>query len=156
MLDHRSDTEFYKRSETMMAILQRRDWIFTADSNSKISGLICRWDQGPWSHMGAYTGDGFLCEAIPLRVSERPIDVYRNPRYRLGIYRHRGMTAEEADKLIAFNRRTVGESYGYRKAVRLASWKLIRGRRAKGQDAFLLIPNDLAYLTRGLELVHLV
>jgi hypothetical protein len=139
-----------------MAILQRGDWIFTADSNSRISRLICRWDHGPWSHIGTYTGDGSICEAIPPRVAERPIDVYRNPRYRLGIYRHKGMTADETDERIAWDRRQVGKPYAYRKALRLALWKLIRGRPGKGQDAFLFTPNDVAYLTPGLELIHLV
>jgi Permuted papain-like amidase enzyme, YaeF/YiiX, C92 family len=155
--DHRSDAEFYERWDTMMRLLQRGDFIFTADSESRVSRLICRWDQGPWSHTATYIGDGIVHEAIPPRVSERPIDVYRNPRYRIGVYRLKGgMTDEEAGRLMGFARRQSGKPYAYRKVLRLALWKLIGGRPGKKQDAFLVSPNDMTYVIPGLELIHIV
>jgi len=154
--DHRSEEEFYKRWNTLMDILQRGDFVFTADSASRISRLICWGDQGPWSHVAMYIGDGIVHEAIPPRVSERPIDVYRNPRFRLGLYRLKGITAADAEELIAFSRRRLGLPYGFLKALRLGLWKLIGGRPGKGHDAFLVSPNDMTYLMPGLELIHVV
>ena len=154
--EHRSDAQFYKRWDTLMDVLQRGDFVFTADSESRISRLICRWDQGPWSHVATYIGDGIVHEAIPPRVSERPIDVYRNPRYRLGVYRLKDITADQAEELIAFGHRQLGKPYAFGKVLRLVLWKIIGGRPGKRHDAFLVSPNDMTYVIPGLELIHIV
>ena len=96
-------------------------------------------------------------EAIPPRVSERPIEIYRNPRYRLGVYRVKGITPDQAELMISFTHRQLGKPYAYRKVLRLALWKLFGGRPKKSSGGFFLIsPNDMAYVTPGLELLHIV
>jgi hypothetical protein len=112
-----------------------------------ISRLIARFDHGTWSHVGTYTGDGTILEAIKDGVVERDIEVYRNPRYRLGLYRHKSMDPKSAVNLVGFMRSQLGKRYNFRAAVRLALLKVFglqpgKGLRPPRLDE--LTPNDLA------------
>jgi uncharacterized protein YycO len=100
-------------------MLQKGDAIFTLDTKSIASRLIAYLDQGAWSHVGTYVGNGQIVEAITLGVVERSIEAYHDARYRLGVYRLPGASLEQIDSLVSFNRSTVGDRYSYRKALTL-------------------------------------
>ena len=88
-LEDISRLEFQKRWETFSSTLRPADMVAAIDTKSLTSRMIARFDHGTWSHVGTYTGDGTILEAIKDGVVERDIEVYRNPRYRLGLYRHK-------------------------------------------------------------------
>ncbi len=48
---------------------------------------------------------------------ERSIEVYHSQRYRLGIYRLPGLTADQREAHISFMRSKVGDGYSYRKVL---------------------------------------
>lgn len=100
--------------------IQNGDGVFTVDTKSAISRMITHFDQGTWSHVSTYVGNGRICEAIGSGVVERSIEAYHHPRYRLGIYRLPRVTPEQRDSFIAFTRSIVGDRYSYRKAFLLA------------------------------------
>jgi hypothetical protein len=104
--------------------LQPGDLIATLDARSFISRMIAYVDQGTWSHVGKYSGSGTVLEAISAGVVERPIDVYHDIRYRIGVYRH-AATADQLAQLIAFFRSQVGKPYNYRGVTRLGVRKTL-------------------------------
>lgn len=111
--------EHQVRWSRMLGSLQKGDMIFTLDTKSFGSRLIAYLDQGTWSHVGTYTGNGQIAEAITPRVVERSIEAYRHPRFRLGVYRLRGASPSQIETMIAFMRSQVGARYSYRKALLL-------------------------------------
>ena len=115
------------RWNTLLNTLQRGDFVFTVDTKSIASRFIAYLDQGTWSHVGMYAGDGRICEVITSGVTERSIEAYHHPRYRLGIYRLGGST-EQIDKMIEWARSQLGKSYAFRKVLRLGI-KMILGMR---------------------------
>jgi hypothetical protein len=127
-------------------LLQKGDGIFTFDAKSISSRAIAYLDQGSWSHIGTYSGNGLICEAITSGVVERSIEAYRDSRYRLGVYRLLGGSSEQIDRTAAFMRSQVGK---LRLGMRLALgiWPANRRRDT--------IPNMLIAIT-GYELVALV
>jgi uncharacterized protein YycO len=137
----------------MLPLLQKGDSIFTLDTKSTISRVITYFDQGAWSHVATYVGDGRIIEAIGEGAVERSIEAYHDSRYRLGIYRHSGITPEQIDTYIAFMRSTVGDRYSYRK-VFLVGLRIVMGIWPTG-TARRTTPNML--ITRaGLELLRIV
>lgn len=111
--------EHEARWSRIPGILQKGDGIFTLDTKSIASRLIAYLDQGTWSHVGTYVGNGQIVEAITLGVVERSIEAYHDTRYRLGVYRLPGASPKQIDSLVAFNRSIVGDRYSYRKAFTL-------------------------------------
>jgi len=103
----------------MVAVLQKGDAIFTFDTKSLSSRVIAYLDQGAWSHIATYSGDGQICEATTPRVIEQNIEAYHDSRYRLGAYRLPGASSEQIDAMVAFGRSQVGKGYNYRGALRL-------------------------------------
>jgi hypothetical protein len=140
ILDDISPQEFERRWKTFSSALRQADAIFVLDSGSLISRLIARFDHGTWSHVGTYSGDGTILEAIMDGVVERDIEVYRNPRYRLGLYRHKKMDPMNAEDLIGFMRSQLGKRYNFRAVARLALLKVFGLQ--PGKEA--VTPNDLA------------
>jgi hypothetical protein len=114
-----SPEEHETRWRKFVAALQKGDAIFTFDTKSIVSRIITHLDQGAWSHVGTYVGDGRIVEAITLGVVERSIEAYHDRRYRLGIYRLPDASPQQIDSMIAFYRSTVGERYSYRKVLLL-------------------------------------
>jgi cell wall-associated NlpC family hydrolase len=114
-----SPEEHEARWARSLGALQKGDGIFTFDTKSIGSWLIAYLDQGTWSHVGMYVGNGQIVEAITLGVVERSIESYHDTRYRLGVYRLPGASPERIDSLVAFNHSTVGDRYSYRKALTL-------------------------------------
>ena len=141
-----------ERWKTLCAMLQLGDVIFTIDTKSIVSKLIARFDHGSWSHVGAYSGQGKITEAIPIGVVERSIEAYHNPRYRLGVYRRLDMDQAQQVKSICGMTSQIGARYGFRDAIYLAIHKLL-GIRPHGEGSHG--PNGLARSER-LTLVHLV
>ena len=92
--------------------------IFTFDTKSVGSRLIAYLNQGTWSRVGICSGNGCVLEAITSGVTERSIEAYHHPRYRLGIYRLSGSPAQ-IDKMIEFAESQLGKSYAFKKALKL-------------------------------------
>jgi hypothetical protein len=103
----------------MKSVLQRGDGIFVIDAESLASRIIAYLDQGTWSHVGTYGGNGQIVESITSGVVERSMEAYHHCRYRLGAYRLPGVTAEQIDTLISFARTQLGGGYNYRGAITL-------------------------------------
>ena len=95
------------------------DAIVTFDTKSIVSRIITHLDQGTWSHVGQYVGNGKIVEAITPGVVERSIEDYHHYRYRLGVYRVPGASAEQIDSMIARLRSRIGDRYSYRKVLLL-------------------------------------
>lgn len=123
-----SAAEFYRRWDQFTALARPADAIHTLDTQSTISRLIARYDQGTWSHTACYLGNGRVAEAIPPVVTERDLNVYRSPRYRLGLYRSSYCpepTEEQVTRYRNFLREQYGQPYAYGKVIKLALRKLI-------------------------------
>jgi hypothetical protein len=107
------------RWDRMVELLQKGDGIFTLDTRSLSSRVIAYLDQGTWSHIASYSGNGQICEAITPGVVERSIEAYRDSRYRLGAYRLPGASPEQIDSMVAAARSQVGKRYNFRGVFRL-------------------------------------
>lgn len=141
-----SSEEFESRWLQLIDTVAVGDLIFTFDSSSWISRLIAYGDCGTWSHVASYVGQGQICEAISAGVVERSMEVYHDPKYRLGLYR--GPTdAEQISKMVAFTKSQIGKRYNYRGALRLGFRKLlnVQPRTLRPRD---MSPNDLAMRLR--------
>jgi hypothetical protein len=152
VLDDISPLEFERRWEVFSLTLRRADIIFVLDTKSLISRLIARFDHGTWSHVGVYTGERTIVEAITAGVVERNIEVYHDPRYRLGIYRHKTIGPKAATSLVDVLRSQLGKRYDFLSAIRLAIFKVLglqpgAGSRPPTLDE--LTPNDAARAERA-------
>jgi cell wall-associated NlpC family hydrolase len=114
-----SPEEHETRWIRFVGALQKGDGIFTFDTKSIVSRIITHLDQGAWSHVGTYVGNGRIVEAITLGVVERSIEAYHDTRYRLNIYRFPGASPQQIDSMIASCHSTVGDRYSYRKVLLL-------------------------------------
>ena len=131
--------EHETRWKTLLSTLQRGDFVFTLDTKSIASRLIAYLDQGTWSHVGTYTGEGRIIEAITSGAAERSIEAYHHHRYRLGLYRLSG-SAEQFDKMIEWSRSQLGKPYAFRKVLRLAI-RMILGMRSDPIETGQIGPN---------------
>lgn len=148
-----SDSEHERRWQQMQALIQPADGIFTIDTENLASRLIAYLDQGTWSHVGTYAGNGNILEAISHGIVERSIEAYHHPRYRLGVYRLPGATSEQIERMITWARLQVGGGYNYKHALALGL-RLIFGMRPDLPDRHMT-PNMLIPMW-GYELVTLV
>jgi hypothetical protein len=151
ILDDISPQEFERRWETFSLTLRRADTVFVLDTKSLISRLIARFDHGTWSHVGVYSGEGTIVEAITAGVVERNVDVYHDPRYRLGIYRHKTLDSKGAKDLVDAMRSQLGKGYNFPAVVRLAIVKVLGLRPSGGKRPPRLderTPNDAARAER--------
>jgi YD repeat-containing protein len=151
ILDRIPSEEFERRWGRFTALLRPGDAIYTLDTQSAVSRLIAYLDQGTWSHSATYIGNGQIIEAIPPCIVERSIDVYRSPRYRLGLYRFIA-TPEQTELQLAFARSQIGKPYAYRKVLRLAMRKLLLRPPPAGRQ---VTPNEFIY-TRDIPLIFVV
>jgi hypothetical protein len=145
--------EHEARWNRMLGLLQKGDAILTFDAKSLSSRVIAYLDQGTWSHIGMYSGNGQICEAITLGVVERSMENYRDSRYRLGVYRLPGASSEQIDGTIAAFRSQVGKRYNFRGVFRLGmrlAFGIWPNPRRADMTPNLLIP------VFGYELVTLV
>jgi hypothetical protein len=135
--------EHEARWNRMVKLLQKGDGIFTFDTKSPSSRVITYLDQGTWSHIATYAGNGQICEAIPSGVVERSIEAYRDSRYRLGVYRVPGASLEQIDALVKAGRSQVGKRYNFWGVLRLGmrlALGLWPANRRGDMTANLLIP----------------
>ena len=123
------------------------------DTKSLISRLIARFDHGTWSHIGGYSSDGTILEAISAGVVERDIEAYHNQKYRLGVYRM-NCDPERAKGLVPGMRSILGTPYGFRDVIRLAFFKVF-GIQPTGEGMRNVSPNDIARSER-IRLIHVV
>jgi uncharacterized protein YycO len=152
ILDPIDHDEWNRRWEKFVSLLLPGDSIQLTDTSSLISRLITKYDQGSWSHSATYIGNGYVSEAIPIAgVVVRPLDVYKSPKYRLGLYRI-DHTPESRAKFIGFMLSHVGDRYSYRKVVWLAVRKLLGLKLIPT----LVSPNDLVLLMYNVPLIHVV
>jgi permuted papain-like amidase YaeF/Yiix C92 family enzyme len=119
ILEPISAEEHERRWNKLKSVLQKGDGIFAIDTESAGSRIIAYLDQGSWSHVGTYSGNGQIVEATTSGVTERTIEAYHNRRYRLGAYRLPGATSEQIDTIISFARTQIGGGYNYRGAITL-------------------------------------
>jgi hypothetical protein len=132
--------------------LELGDTIFTLNTKNPISRLIAYLDQGSWSHLGIYTGNGRIFESIPSGTVERSIEVYRDPRYRLGIYRDE-LTAQQKEVMPTVTRSMVGGGYDFGAALRLGLRMALRFRPS--EDRRNVTPNMRVLLTE-LKLIKVI
>ncbi|MEZ0175553.1 MAG: hypothetical protein AB9Q20_14765 [Candidatus Reddybacter sp.] len=114
------------------------DALLTFDTESLFSKLISIVDKGPWSHVALCTGEGTVIEALTGGgVQERPIEVYENPKYRVGLYRFRN-GVPEPEKGVAFGRAQIGKPYNFSGAAIAGIQKIFMRQRIEPT------PNDIA------------
>ncbi len=145
--------EHEARWSVLMNMLRKGDSIYTLDTHSVLSRVIKYLDQGTWSHVGIYTGNGLMTEAIASGVVERSIEAYHHPRYRLGIYRL-PVSPEQIERAIRASRSQVGKPYAFGKVFKLGV-RLILGIWPKRGERRHTTPNMGIALTDA-ELVALV
>ncbi len=142
-IDKHSRTE---RWVALKAIVTKADLLFTFDSRSVFSKVIAMVDdKGPWSHCASCTGEGTVIEAIASSVCERAIDIYADPKYRLGLYRPTSPLPEshkaiQREHFVQFQRSQIGKPYSYRKAA-ITGLRKVLGLRPSD---IRLTPNELA------------
>jgi hypothetical protein len=144
--------EFEERWKRMRMIIRPTDSIMIFDTTSYISRAIAAIDRGVWSHVAGYAGNGNVFEMILSGAVERPLDTYRSPQYRIGLYRARLFNGDVDDPInikrieafIAFWRASIGrDRYDYLKVVKLGFLKTFGIRLQKPSD-YDVTPNDLA------------
>lgn len=142
------------RWSKMMQSIQPCDLVQIIDQSSIVSRLIAKVDIGTWSHTASYVGRGMVLEAITSGVVKRDINVYRDVRYRIGIYRVPGITEEQRFKMLVAGYSCLGRRYNWKGLFRLGIKKLLRLRRSRYKDGEVS-PNDL--VSMGIcQLVHIV
>ena len=134
--------EWEERWKQFVGLLCPGDLVFVIDTHSVVSRLIAVVDQGTWSHVGCYVGGGRVCEAITAGVVERPINVYRSLKYRLGIYRPFQLSEADSERVIARMRSIVGHKYNFYRIFRLAVMTVL-GVHSKRSNSHNVSPNDL-------------
>lgn len=144
--------EFEERWQRMQHIVRPADCIMIFDTTSYISRLMAAVDRGVWSHVAGYAGNGNVFELILSGMVERPLDTYRSPLYRIGIYRARPSNggaeyAADPKRIHAFlanSRASIGRThYDYLKVVKLGFVKTF-GIRLKQPSDHDVTPNDMA------------
>jgi hypothetical protein len=154
-LDKITREEFERRWAKFRSILRPADIIAIIDTKSRMSRLIARLDHGTWSHVGLYTVNGMILEAILQGVVERELEAYHSQRYRLGIYRAtNSVSTDAAGAIISHGRMMLGLPYGFYNLFRLACIKIFN-LSPRGDPARNLSPNDIAR-SGEVHLVHLV
>ena len=113
VLDPITVEEFDKRWQTFCSILRLGDIIAVIDNKSILSRLIAHFDRGTWSHVGVYSGEGKLVEAVLQGVVEGEIEDYHSPRYRLGVYRRKNLRLGNAQEVVARMRSQIGAKYNF-------------------------------------------
>lgn len=146
--------EWTRRWQELPDILQKLDTIQVFDGTSRNSRLIAAIDRGSWSHTAMYSGDGTVLESITSGVRERPLEVYRRPGIRIGVYRMTGAPTAEADKAISWARQRIGNGYGWAQLGKKGFQTLLRLHPEP--ERFIASPNDLIVRTEGMELVFLI
>jgi hypothetical protein len=140
--------EFEERWQRMEKIVRPADCIMTFDTTSYISKIIAAVDRGVWSHVAGYAGDGNVFEMTASGLLERPLNTYRSPKYRIGLYRPATSTGDPNDPRIgvflAWSRARIGRlGYDYPAVAKIGLRKLLGIQQRKPND-LEVTPNDMA------------
>jgi hypothetical protein len=104
------------------------------------------------AHVGGYIGNGQIFEVLLSGAVQRPLNVYRSQRYRIGLYRPSSYDGdvEKPDNLtrikayIEFCRFSIGRTkYDYIGLVQVGINKILN-RRLKTREPRFVSPCDLA------------
>jgi hypothetical protein len=141
--------EFEERWERLEKIVRPADCIMTFDTTSYVSKAIAAIDRGIWSHVAGYAGDGNIFEVTTAGAVERPLRVYRLPRYRIGLYRaeaalYRDPNDPRIEHYRAAWRSQIGRvRYGYMTVAKIG-FRNILGIRPRTIPDAETTPNDMA------------
>jgi hypothetical protein len=132
----------------MEKIVRPADCIMTLDTSSYISKVIAAVDQGVWSHVAGYAGEENIFDMTTGGLVERPLNTYRSPRYRIGLYRPATSTGDpndpRVDQFLNFSRSKIGRvRYDYSMIAKLGFMKTFGIRRRAPRDDEVT-PNDMA------------
>ena len=132
--------------KNLCRLISKGDLLCTFNTKSLMSKLISIVDNGPWSHVAMCSGDGTVIEAIPSGAVERPISVYADKKFHIGLYRMPGQDAEES---VAKMRSMIGSGYNYKGALIAGLQKLLNKPRYAPTPADVIINSKaqlLAYV----------
>lgn len=118
--------DFERKWNSIEANAEEGDMVFTYNQSNFVSRLIAKLDNGSWSHVGVYIGNGYICEAVTSGVTKRAITTYKNSNIRIGLYRHKNMTPERADNISNMCLSQLGCSYNYWGAIKLGLKKILK------------------------------
>ena len=139
--------DFESSWDTLELSAQVGDAIFTFDRRSTISRIIAWIDQGAWSHVAVYVGDGLIQEAVAAGVVRRELRTYRDARFHVGLYRFYQPIRDSAAAL-HYADTTLGMKYNYWGAVALGVATLLH-RRTRERT-----PNGIIYGGRFFLVTH--
>lgn len=142
------DEMHLERWRSLEQQIQKGDLLCTFDCESNMSKMISWVTSGPWSHVAACSGEGMVLEMITTGSCERSLEVYRQKKYRVGLYRLM-VPNLDFDKAFESARESLGQSYGY-PAIILSLIETIIGRTQPSTS-----PNDLA-MHRDFRLIGIV
>lgn len=141
VFDALSEEEHRNRWDQLLQVAKKADFIFTFNTASWTSRVIAWVDNGSWSHTALYSGENTVLEAITSGTCERPIDVYRTPNFRVGLYR---IPLEDGkdEKGIEWLRSRIGDGYSYRGALIAGAEKLFcLQRKKRTPNDMMMVPN---------------
>jgi hypothetical protein len=127
---YRNDDDYEVAWHYLKAKLQPMDLIFTIDLKSTLSRFIAWATDGAWSHAALHVGGGEIWESVTAGIRNGPIEMYKNRRYWVAVYRHcdvvkKPRTAQEVDAAVR-RHRFRANAYNYRGALKYG-WKAFRG-----------------------------
>ncbi|RJX35488.1 MAG: hypothetical protein C4525_03670 [Desulfarculus sp.] len=141
--------DFIKKWNLLKSNLKPVDLLLIYDTSSIVSWLIKTIDNGIWSHVAGYTGDGTVWEAISSGAVERPLEVYKNSKYHIGVYRFREeLSDQEAAEIVSKARERIGQPYGYLTLLWIGWLRLFKRNSFlfEGEfDPWKITPNDFVY-----------
>lgn len=124
------------------------DQLFVHSSGSFVAWAIMYLTHGPWSHVGRMSASDKVFEAIGSGVGEDSVRKYFDGRHYL-MWLRLPITAEQAQKLRAFQLEQTGKPYAYAKILRLLLVILTNGHpdyRLKFSIDFLILLGLIAIL----------
>ena len=135
--------EYENKWNSVISKLQEHDTFFTFDENSYLSKFIAKIDHGSWSHCGIYLGGGIITEVIKHGVVNRQLDIYKQKNIHFGIYRSPKIDLDY-ERGRKYLEGTLGDKYGYYKALRLGVRTLFGFNEDRFESADLT-PNGIIY-----------
>lgn len=137
-----SSNELQQGWERVYPKIKPIDSIFIFNTKSIISKTISKVDNGSWSHVGTYLGEGKIIEAVTSGTRIADICIYKENHIRMGVYRLIGITNEDREELIKeYLKRGTGRKYNYKGVFRLGLKKIFQ------KDFIIKEPRD----TEGIE-----
>lgn len=136
-----SSPDYDEQWTSLLTLASTGDCVFTRRTDSRLSRLIARIDDGSWSHVVSYGHDGWIAD-----VGRGPgdllvrIDEYRSRDIRVGLYRRYELLDRMTNKAAYLNLLSGLASPNYN-----LSSAIMAGVRAKLMIGDLGTPNGLIY-----------